>query len=160
MLQAAPLFALRPHLCENGLFTPFLTLSSRAVFVAPQMSYSLTRFAIYETVRDMIGSTSQGPMPFYQKVLLGAFGGRERTDLASVCLSYCHYYFLLSFAFGREEQLCLPLSLCFYLSPSHSPPRSLITVTEPNDTKSTVLFLWAHLMGRGGGVVNVLGRGQ
>ncbi|XP_029291215.1 mitochondrial dicarboxylate carrier [Cottoperca gobio] len=40
-----------------------------------QMSYSLTRFAIYETVRDMMGSTSQGPMPFYQKVLLGAFGG-------------------------------------------------------------------------------------
>ncbi|XP_053471641.1 mitochondrial dicarboxylate carrier isoform X3 [Ictalurus furcatus] len=38
-----------------------------------QMSYSLTRFAIYETVRDMMGS--QGPMPFYQKVLLGAFGG-------------------------------------------------------------------------------------
>ncbi|XP_035390462.1 mitochondrial dicarboxylate carrier isoform X2 [Electrophorus electricus] len=38
-----------------------------------QMSYSLTRFAIYETVRDMVGS--QGPMPFYQKVLLGAFGG-------------------------------------------------------------------------------------
>ncbi|XP_034543947.1 mitochondrial dicarboxylate carrier [Notolabrus celidotus] len=40
-----------------------------------QMSYSLTRFAIYETVRDMMGSKSQGPMPFYQKVLLGAFGG-------------------------------------------------------------------------------------
>uniref|UniRef100_A0AAQ4RGC2 Solute carrier family 25 member 10b n=1 Tax=Gasterosteus aculeatus aculeatus TaxID=481459 RepID=A0AAQ4RGC2_GASAC len=40
-----------------------------------QMSYSLTRFAIYETVRDMLGSTGQGPMPFYQKVLLGAFGG-------------------------------------------------------------------------------------
>uniref|UniRef100_A0A8P4KIS7 Solute carrier family 25 member 10b n=1 Tax=Dicentrarchus labrax TaxID=13489 RepID=A0A8P4KIS7_DICLA len=40
-----------------------------------QMSYSLTRFAIYETVRDMMGSSSQGPMPFYQKVLLGAFGG-------------------------------------------------------------------------------------
>ncbi|KAI3352296.1 hypothetical protein L3Q82_005274 [Scortum barcoo] len=40
-----------------------------------KMSYSLTRFAIYETVRDMMGSTSQGPMPFYQKVLLGAFGG-------------------------------------------------------------------------------------
>ncbi|XP_031417667.1 mitochondrial dicarboxylate carrier-like [Clupea harengus] len=40
-----------------------------------QMSYSLTRFAIYETVRDMLGSSSQGPMPFYQKVMLGAFGG-------------------------------------------------------------------------------------
>lgn len=41
------------------------------------MSYSLTRFAIYETVRDMMGS--QGPMPFYQKVLLGAFGGNTHT---------------------------------------------------------------------------------
>lgn len=41
------------------------------------MSYSLTRFAIYETVRDMMGSGSQGPMPFYQKVLLGAFGGEH-----------------------------------------------------------------------------------
>ncbi|XP_064180835.1 mitochondrial dicarboxylate carrier-like [Anguilla rostrata] len=40
-----------------------------------QMSYSLTRFAIYETVRDMMGGAKQGPMPFYQKVLLGAFGG-------------------------------------------------------------------------------------
>ncbi|XP_077461676.1 mitochondrial dicarboxylate carrier [Stigmatopora argus] len=40
-----------------------------------QMSYSLTRFAIYETVRDMIGNQTQGPMPFYQKVMLGAFGG-------------------------------------------------------------------------------------
>ncbi|XP_030646653.1 mitochondrial dicarboxylate carrier [Chanos chanos] len=40
-----------------------------------QMSYSMTRFAIYETVRDMMASGNQGPMPFYQKVLLGAFGG-------------------------------------------------------------------------------------
>lgn len=42
------------------------------------MSYSLTRFAIYETVRDMMGSKNKGPMPFYQKVLLGAFGGRNK----------------------------------------------------------------------------------
>lgn len=41
------------------------------------MSYSLTRFAIYETVRDMMGSSNKGPMPFYQKVLLGAFGGQS-----------------------------------------------------------------------------------
>ncbi|XP_006635294.1 mitochondrial dicarboxylate carrier [Lepisosteus oculatus] len=40
-----------------------------------QMTYSLTRFAIYETVRDWVCSGSQGPLPFYQKVLLGAFGG-------------------------------------------------------------------------------------
>uniref|UniRef100_A0A6Q2WW83 Mitochondrial dicarboxylate carrier n=1 Tax=Esox lucius TaxID=8010 RepID=A0A6Q2WW83_ESOLU len=39
-----------------------------------QMSYSLTRFAIYETVRDMLGSSNQGnPMPFYQKVLRVGF---------------------------------------------------------------------------------------
>uniref|UniRef100_A0A667XAV4 Solute carrier family 25 member 10 n=1 Tax=Myripristis murdjan TaxID=586833 RepID=A0A667XAV4_9TELE len=40
-----------------------------------QMTYSLSRFAIYETVRDKINSRSKGLMPFYQKVLLGAFGG-------------------------------------------------------------------------------------
>uniref|UniRef100_A0A8D0EXS1 Mitochondrial dicarboxylate carrier n=1 Tax=Strix occidentalis caurina TaxID=311401 RepID=A0A8D0EXS1_STROC len=40
-----------------------------------QMTYSLTRFAIYETVRDHLGRGSQGPPPFYQKVLLGAVGG-------------------------------------------------------------------------------------
>ncbi|CAL8271742.1 unnamed protein product [Gadus morhua 'NCC'] len=54
----------------------FLALySGLSASLCRQMSYSLTRFAIYETVRDVIGSTSQGPMPFYQKVLLGAFGG-------------------------------------------------------------------------------------
>ncbi|XP_077184199.1 mitochondrial dicarboxylate carrier isoform X2 [Paroedura picta] len=40
-----------------------------------QMTYSLTRFAIYETVRDRMTQGAQGPMPFYQKVLLGALGG-------------------------------------------------------------------------------------
>ncbi|NXJ37149.1 DIC protein, partial [Ciconia maguari] len=40
-----------------------------------QMTYSLTRFAIYETARDRLGQGSQGPPPFYQKVLLGAVGG-------------------------------------------------------------------------------------
>ncbi|KAM3864435.1 mitochondrial dicarboxylate carrier [Diretmus argenteus] len=40
-----------------------------------QMTYSLSRFAIYETVRDMMSSRNKGLMPFYQKVLLGAFGG-------------------------------------------------------------------------------------
>ncbi|XP_009879594.1 PREDICTED: mitochondrial dicarboxylate carrier [Charadrius vociferus] len=39
-----------------------------------QMTYSLTRFAIYETARDRLGQGSQGPPPFYQKVLLGAVG--------------------------------------------------------------------------------------
>lgn len=38
------------------------------------MTYSMTRFGIYETVKknlDKPGST----MPFYQKVLLGGFAG-------------------------------------------------------------------------------------
>lgn len=51
-----------------------------------QMSYSLTRFAIYETVRDVMGSKNQGPMPFYQKVLLGAFGGvKTHTHTHKLC---------------------------------------------------------------------------
>ncbi|XP_037649228.1 mitochondrial dicarboxylate carrier [Sebastes umbrosus] len=40
-----------------------------------QMTYSLSRFAIYETVRDEMNRKNKGLMPFYQKVLLGAFGG-------------------------------------------------------------------------------------
>ncbi|XP_033923420.1 mitochondrial dicarboxylate carrier isoform X2 [Melopsittacus undulatus] len=40
-----------------------------------QMTYSLTRFGIYETAREHLGRGSQGPPPFYQKVLLGAVGG-------------------------------------------------------------------------------------
>lgn len=40
-----------------------------------QMTYSLTRFAIYETVRDHIAGDTNCPLPFYQKVLLAAFGG-------------------------------------------------------------------------------------
>lgn len=41
----------------------------------PQMTYSLTRFAIYETVRDHVAKDSQGPLPFYKKVLLGSISG-------------------------------------------------------------------------------------
>ncbi|XP_020496589.1 mitochondrial dicarboxylate carrier [Labrus bergylta] len=40
-----------------------------------QMTYSLARFGIYETVRDQMNKDNKGLMPFYQKVLLGAFGG-------------------------------------------------------------------------------------
>ncbi|XP_053939695.1 mitochondrial dicarboxylate carrier isoform X3 [Cuculus canorus] len=40
-----------------------------------QMTYSLTRFAIYETARDRLSQGSQRPPSFYQKVLLGAVGG-------------------------------------------------------------------------------------
>ncbi|XP_004539134.2 mitochondrial dicarboxylate carrier [Maylandia zebra] len=61
------------HVVKNdGVLALYSGLSAS---LCRQMSYSLTRFAIYETVRDMMGSTNQGPMPFYQKVLLGAFGG-------------------------------------------------------------------------------------
>ncbi|NWI40599.1 DIC protein, partial [Picathartes gymnocephalus] len=40
-----------------------------------QMTYSLTRFGIYETAKNHLGRSNQGPPPFYQKVLLGAAGG-------------------------------------------------------------------------------------
>uniref|UniRef100_A0AAR2IKU8 Uncharacterized protein n=1 Tax=Pygocentrus nattereri TaxID=42514 RepID=A0AAR2IKU8_PYGNA len=40
-----------------------------------QLTYSMTRFAIYETVRDKVADGKQEPMPFYQKVLLASFGG-------------------------------------------------------------------------------------
>uniref|UniRef100_A0A672Z751 Solute carrier family 25 member 10 n=1 Tax=Sphaeramia orbicularis TaxID=375764 RepID=A0A672Z751_9TELE len=61
------------HVVKNdGVLALYNGLSAS---LCRQMSYSLTRFAIYETVRDMMGSTNKGPMPFYQKVLLGAFGG-------------------------------------------------------------------------------------
>lgn len=39
------------------------------------MTYSLTRFAIYETVRDQVTKGSEGPLPFYKKVLLGSISG-------------------------------------------------------------------------------------
>lgn len=39
------------------------------------MTYSLTRFAIYETVRDHVAKGSEGPLPFYKKVLLGSISG-------------------------------------------------------------------------------------
>ncbi|NXR61965.1 DIC protein, partial [Rhadina sibilatrix] len=40
-----------------------------------QMTYSLTRFGIYETAKNHLGQGKQGPPPFYQKVLLAAAGG-------------------------------------------------------------------------------------
>uniref|UniRef100_A0A8C5HQE9 Mitochondrial dicarboxylate carrier n=1 Tax=Gouania willdenowi TaxID=441366 RepID=A0A8C5HQE9_GOUWI len=62
------------HVVKND--GPMALYNGLSASLCRQMSYSLTRFAIYETVRDMIGSTSQGPMPFYQKVLLGvSLGG-------------------------------------------------------------------------------------
>ncbi|XP_077381490.1 mitochondrial dicarboxylate carrier [Festucalex cinctus] len=67
------MFGMAVHVVENnGVLALYNGLSAS---LCRQMSYSLTRFAIYETVRDVLGNKSQGPMPFYQKVLLGAFGG-------------------------------------------------------------------------------------
>ncbi|XP_061534758.1 mitochondrial dicarboxylate carrier isoform X1 [Phycodurus eques] len=67
------MFGMAVHVVNNnGVLALYNGLSAS---LCRQMSYSLTRFAIYETVRDVIGNKSQGPMPFYQKVLLGAFGG-------------------------------------------------------------------------------------
>uniref|UniRef100_UPI00358DF3F5 mitochondrial dicarboxylate carrier n=1 Tax=Myxine glutinosa TaxID=7769 RepID=UPI00358DF3F5 len=40
-----------------------------------QLTYSLTRFAIYETARDMVMKKSKQPLPFYQKVAIAALGG-------------------------------------------------------------------------------------
>ncbi|KAM8786996.1 mitochondrial dicarboxylate carrier isoform 2-T2 [Rhynchonycteris naso] len=40
-----------------------------------KMTYSLTRFAIYETVRDHVAKGSEGPLPFYKKVFLGSISG-------------------------------------------------------------------------------------
>ncbi|NXI21169.1 DIC protein, partial [Sterrhoptilus dennistouni] len=40
-----------------------------------QMSYSLTRFAIYDAAKSHLGQGKQGPPPFYQKVLVAAAGG-------------------------------------------------------------------------------------
>ncbi|NXF84109.1 DIC protein, partial [Sclerurus mexicanus] len=40
-----------------------------------QMTYSLTRFGIYETAKKHLGQSSQGPPPFYQKVLMAAAAG-------------------------------------------------------------------------------------
>ncbi|MEQ2215390.1 hypothetical protein XENOCAPTIV_000495 [Xenoophorus captivus] len=60
------------HVVKNdGVLALYNGLSAS---LCRQITYSLTRFAIYETVRDMMGNTGKGPMPFYQKVLLGTFG--------------------------------------------------------------------------------------
>lgn len=79
----------------------------RHYFLLPsQMSYSLTRFAIYETVRDMLGSTGQGPMPFYQKVLLGAFGGGNTHILLLFFLFLCTHAHTLAVSPIQGCMLC------------------------------------------------------
>lgn len=54
----------------------FLALySGLTASLCRQMTYSSSRFAIYETVRDKMKRKNKGPLPFYQKALLAAFGG-------------------------------------------------------------------------------------
>ncbi|XP_030592142.1 mitochondrial dicarboxylate carrier isoform X1 [Archocentrus centrarchus] len=54
----------------------FLALySGLTASLCRQMTYSSSRFAIYETVRDKMKRKTKGPLPFYQKALLAAFGG-------------------------------------------------------------------------------------
>uniref|UniRef100_A0A3P8ZTY8 Mitochondrial dicarboxylate carrier n=1 Tax=Esox lucius TaxID=8010 RepID=A0A3P8ZTY8_ESOLU len=57
---------------REGVLALYCGLSAS---VCRQMTYSLTRFAIYETVSDKMKDWTHGPMPFYQKVLLGFASG-------------------------------------------------------------------------------------
>uniref|UniRef100_A0A3P9IWG6 Mitochondrial dicarboxylate carrier n=1 Tax=Oryzias latipes TaxID=8090 RepID=A0A3P9IWG6_ORYLA len=67
------------HVVKNdGVLALYSGLSAS---LCRQMSYSLTRFAIYESVRDLMGTKSHGPMPFYQKVLLGFCSRRMQNDM-------------------------------------------------------------------------------
>ncbi|XP_048357448.1 mitochondrial dicarboxylate carrier-like [Sphaerodactylus townsendi] len=61
------------HVIRNDGFLALY--SGLSASLCQQMTYSLTCFAIYETVRDRLVQGAQGPMPFYQKVLLAAIGG-------------------------------------------------------------------------------------
>ena len=45
------------------------------MYIYFQLTYSMSRFAIYETVKNNIQKPGQQQMPFYQKVLLGGVSG-------------------------------------------------------------------------------------
>ena len=64
--------ATRNQLCH--LLSP--EFPQELIFVVSffQLTYSMTRFAIYETVKNQLLPQGQ-PMAFYQKVLLGGFAG-------------------------------------------------------------------------------------
>ncbi|XP_068221231.1 mitochondrial dicarboxylate carrier [Palaemon carinicauda] len=40
-----------------------------------QLTYSTTRFGIYEVAKQQLGDTSSGPLPFHKRVLLAGFAG-------------------------------------------------------------------------------------
>ncbi|NWR35879.1 DIC protein, partial [Tachuris rubrigastra] len=56
----------------DGFFALYNGLSAS---LCRQMTYSLTRFGIYETAKKHLGQGSQGPPPFYQKALMAAAAG-------------------------------------------------------------------------------------
>ncbi|XP_069887745.1 mitochondrial dicarboxylate carrier isoform X1 [Dipodomys merriami] len=61
------------HVVRTGGFLALYNGLSASL--ARQMTYSLTRFAIYETLRDYMSKDSKRPLPFYSKVLLGGASG-------------------------------------------------------------------------------------
>ncbi|MGH0118431.1 UNVERIFIED_CONTAM: hypothetical protein FKN15_054283 [Acipenser sinensis] len=75
------------------------------------MTYSLTRFAIYETVRDRISSGSQAPLPFYQKVLLGAFGEGLRRLFSGATMASSRGALVTVGQGGCATFLCQPLDV-------------------------------------------------
>ena len=70
----------------------------------PQMTYSLSRFAIYETVRDRTTRKNKGLMPFYQKVLLGAFGGKRCYRSWQYLITQRQYFNINVFFFQQVSQ--------------------------------------------------------
>ncbi|XP_028912914.1 mitochondrial dicarboxylate carrier-like isoform X3 [Ornithorhynchus anatinus] len=57
---------------NDGFLALYCGLSAS---VCRQLTYSLTRFAIYDTAKDYVTGGQTRPLPFYQKVLLAAVGG-------------------------------------------------------------------------------------
>lgn len=57
---------------SNGIMGFYNGLSAS---VLRQMTYSLARFAVYESVKS---SSTGGPLPFYQKILLAAGRGDSK----------------------------------------------------------------------------------
>ncbi|XP_064406845.1 mitochondrial dicarboxylate carrier-like [Halichondria panicea] len=54
----------------------FLTLyNGLSASLSRQLSYSTIRFGVYEILRPELAARNGGTIPFYQKILLGAFGG-------------------------------------------------------------------------------------
>ena len=50
-------------------------LCRNLTFLPTQLTYSMTRFGIYESTKNVLTSDPGSTMPFYQKVLLGGVAG-------------------------------------------------------------------------------------